>query len=100
MNSGTQQDAALEKQETSAMSKFQAVELTLTLDQYTVIQHFLPKGYTLQERKSTKREKGSSHKLIDAEVCFFTYYRCRDFLVVLKILKKFKEGRREPEQKK
>lgn len=48
MNSGTQQDAALEKQETSAMSKFQAVELTLTLDQYTVIQHFLPKGYTLQ----------------------------------------------------
>lgn len=48
MNSGTQQDATLEKQETSAMGKFQAVELTLTQDQYTIIQHYLPKGYTLQ----------------------------------------------------
>jgi hypothetical protein len=48
------------------MAKFQAVEFTLTQDQYTIIQHSLPKGYTLQERKSNKREKGSSHKLIDA----------------------------------
>jgi len=48
MNSGGQQDANIEKQETSAMAKFQAVEFTLTQDQYTIIQHFLPKGYTLQ----------------------------------------------------
>jgi hypothetical protein len=48
MNSGTQQEANAEKQETSAMSKFQAVEFTLTQDQFTIIQHFLPKGYTLQ----------------------------------------------------
>lgn len=55
MNSERQQDAALEKQETSAMGRFQAVEFTLTLDQFTIIQHFLPKGFVLVERKSMKR---------------------------------------------
>jgi hypothetical protein len=48
MNSGTHLDVNIEKQETSAINKFQAVEFILTLDQYTIIQHFLPKGYTLQ----------------------------------------------------
>jgi hypothetical protein len=48
MNSGTQQEGNPEKQETSAMGRFQAVEFTLTQDQYIIIQHFLPKGYTLQ----------------------------------------------------
>lgn len=70
MNSGTPQEAMFEKQETSAMGKFQAVEFTLGLDQFTIIQHFLPKNYVLLEKKSTKRERGSSHKLIDADVRF------------------------------
>jgi hypothetical protein len=48
MNSGTHLDANIEKHEGSEMKKFQPVELTLTLDQHTIIQHFLPKGYTLQ----------------------------------------------------
>ena len=50
------------------MGRFQAVEFTLTPDQFAIIQHFLPKMYVLEERKSTKREKGSNHKLMDAEV--------------------------------
>lgn len=66
------------------MGKFQAVEFTLSQDQFTIIQHFLPKGYTLQERKSTKREKGSSHKLIDAEVHFILFV---DVTILRRILK-------------
>lgn len=100
MNSGGQQDANVEKQETSAMSRFQAVEFTLTQDQFIIIQHFLPKGYTLQERKSTKREKGSSHKLIDAEVTLIRYGRCPDFLEVLKIQNRIRAGPKERELKK
>ena len=67
MNSCTQEPNN-EKQETSAMGRFQAVEFTLTQDQYTIIQHFLPKKYVLEERKQNKREKGSNHKLMDPEV--------------------------------
>lgn len=65
--SATGQEAA-EKQETSGMSKFQAVELTLTQDQYTIIQHFLPKKYVLVERKSGKRDKSLNNKLFNNDV--------------------------------
>jgi|LakMenEpi03Aug12_release.lakeMendotaPanAssembly.Ray.scaffolds.fasta_scaffold523734_1 hypothetical protein len=81
------------------MGRYQAVEFTLTQDQYIIIQHFLPKSYTLQERKSNKREKGSSHKLIDAEVNLKCYFRCLDSQEVLKIHKKIKVVQKERELK-
>lgn len=44
------------------------MEFTFTSDQYAIIQHFLPKGYSLLEKKTTKRDKSSAHKFADQEV--------------------------------
>ena len=68
MNSGTQQDGILEKQEGQHFQKTQHIEFMLTNDQYAIIQHFLPKGYSLLERKTTKRDKSSAQKFADQEV--------------------------------
>ena len=70
MNSGTQQDAILEKQEGSNFQKIQHIQFALTSDQYAIIQHNLPKGYSLLERKTTKRDKSSANKFADQEVNF------------------------------
>jgi len=43
------------------------MEFTFTSDQYAIIQHFLPKGYSLLEKKTTKRDKSSAHKFADQE---------------------------------
>ena len=47
MNSGTLQDAFTEKQETGKYQKFDHLEFALSNDQYAIIQHYLPKGYSL-----------------------------------------------------
>ena len=66
-------------------------------DQYTIIQHFLPKGYSLLEKKTGKRDKASGFKYGDNEVFFILYRTCRDSLEVSSILKKSREDQRETE---
>lgn len=68
MKSDSNHDVALEKQDQSQVNKSLPVELALTHDQFTIIQHFLPKGLSLLEKKSGKRDKASNHKLADNEV--------------------------------
>lgn len=68
MNSGTLQDAFLDKQDPYNQPKFDHLEFTLTNDQYAIIQHYLPKGYSLLEKRIAKRDKNSAHKFNDQEV--------------------------------
>ena len=82
------------------MNKFQAVELTLTHDQYAIIQHFLPKSYSLLEKKHGKRDKGLSQKYADNEVWILLLRTSHVFRAYSKIQKKIKDDRNEIEPKK
>lgn len=91
MKSSSNQEVALDKQVDPQYNKLQGVELALTHDQFIIIQHFLPKGLSLLEKKSGKREKASSHKFPDNEVILDIPRIYHVFLAGLKILKKTKE---------
>lgn len=65
MKSDSNHEVGLDKQDQSQINKLQPVELALTPDQFTIIQHFLPKGLALLEKKSGKRDKANSHKFAD-----------------------------------
>ena len=95
MRSGSNQEAILDKQDTSQLNKFQAVELTLTHDQYAIIQHYLPKGYSLLEKKLGKREKGFGHKYPDNEVSIWSSRTSLAFQAASKIQKMTKAGPKE-----
>lgn len=100
MKSGSNPEAALEKQENSQVNKFQAVELTLTHDQFAIIQHFMPKGYSLLEKKTGKRDKGLSQKYADNEVYIVLWRTYRVFQEDSKIRRRIKADRRETEPRK
>lgn len=55
--------------ETSHFGKISPVDLTLTYEQYLIIQHFLPKRFALHESKPTKKSlTNSAIKLGQEEV--------------------------------
>ena len=70
MNNEMQLEAIPEEKETPIFNKNELHEFALTTDQYIIIQHYLPKGYSLIEKKSTRRDKTSTHKIADQEVYF------------------------------
>jgi hypothetical protein len=48
MSNSIHHDTGFDKLETSSISKYQPIEFPLTIDQFTIIQHYLPRGYVLQ----------------------------------------------------
>ena len=49
------------------------MEFDLTSDQFAIIQHYLPKGFALLEKKTNKRDKSSANKFVDQEVNFISF---------------------------
>ena len=72
--SQSNQERASENQDESKENnqKLKSLEFVLTNDQYVIIQHYLPKGYALLEKRGTggyaKRDRGGSYRFPDAEV--------------------------------
>ena len=62
--------------------------MALTHDQFIMIQHFLPKGLCLIEKKTGKRDKAFSNKIADNEVLLVLRRTLLVFLGALKIQKK------------
>lgn len=69
MNSENLFSSSNDRKENLPLNKNSPVEFTLTYDQYVILQHHLPKKYSLLEHKPSKRNpSGSALKFAQDDV--------------------------------